>query len=190
MNVTWKTPFLIQSKLFNLGIDEGFTLIGNISKPSSIRCRPACKVQDNKNQMTSVLYPQVGNFFYKKRFCHVASHIWQTTCQDQKRKHFLDMKQPKLCETLQMFDDYFGIATSCRKWPKEFLDKYGSPNKTLEKELFQYGKENLAFVRLMIQNPYVTKIKRDVKMSFTNYVASTGGLLGLCLGFSFISGRV
>ena len=102
----------------------------------------------------------------------------------------MDIKQPKLCETLQMFDDYFGIESSCRKWPKEFLDEYGSPNQALEKELFQYGKENLAFVRLMIQNPYVTKIKRDVKMSFTNYVASTGGLLGLCLGFSFISGRV
>ena len=39
----------------------------------------------------------------------------------------------------------------------------------------------------MIQSPYVTKIKRDVAMTFTSYVANTGGLLGLCLGFSFIS---
>ena len=31
------------------------------------------------------------------------------------------------------------------------------------------------------------KIKRDVAMTFTSYVANTGGLLGLCLGFSFIS---
>ena len=34
----------------------------------------------------------------------------------------------------------------------------------------------------------MTKIKRDVAMTFTSYVANAGGLLGLCLGFSFISG--
>ena len=45
----------------------------------------------------------------------------------------------------------------------------------------------LALIHVMIQSPYVTKIKRDVAMTFTSYVANTGGLLGLCLGFSFIS---
>ena len=40
----------------------------------------------------------------------------------------------------------------------------------------------------MIQSPYVTKIRRDVTMTFTSFVANAGGLLGLCTGFSFISG--
>ena len=40
----------------------------------------------------------------------------------------------------------------------------------------------------MIQSPYFTKIKRDVAMTFTTYIANSGGLLGLCLGFSFMSG--
>ena len=40
----------------------------------------------------------------------------------------------------------------------------------------------------MIQSPYVTKIKRDVAMTFTTYIANSGGLLGLCVGFSFMSG--
>ena len=48
-------------------------------------------------------------------------------------------------------------------------------------------KTTLALIHVMIQSPYVTKIKRDVAMTFTSYVANTGGLLGLCLGFSFIS---
>ena len=55
-------------------------------------------------------------------------------------------------------------------------------------EMVDYAKENLALVQVIIQSPYATKIKRDVAMTFTAYVANTGGLLGLCLGFSFISG--
>ena len=61
-------------------------------------------------------------------------------------------------------------------------------NITLLEELNNYGMKNLAMVRIMIQNPYVTKMKRDVAMTYTTYIANSGGLLGLCLGFSFISG--
>ena len=50
-----------------------------------------------------------------------------------------------------------------------------------------YGRENLALIHVMIQSSYVTKIKRDVAMKLTGFIANTGGLLGLCLGFSFIS---
>ena len=53
--------------------------------------------------------------------------------------------------------------------------------------MYEYGKEDLALVHIFIQSPYVTLIKRDMAMTFTNYVATTGGLVGLCLGFSFIS---
>ena len=53
--------------------------------------------------------------------------------------------------------------------------------------MYSYGRDNLALVHVMIQSPYITKIKRDVSITFTNYMANTGGLLGLCIGFSFIS---
>ena len=59
---------------------ESPELIGNISKPSSIDCLPACTVQDNSNQMSTAPYPQKQNFFYQKKFCDVASHIWIATC--------------------------------------------------------------------------------------------------------------
>ena len=54
--------------------------------------------------------------------------------------------------------------------------------------MYQYGRNNLAHVHVMMQSPYITKIKRDVAMTFTSYIASAGGLIGLCIGFSFISG--
>ena len=65
---------------------------------------------------------------------------------------------------------------------------YDEPNDTLVKEMHKYGRKNLALIHVMIQSPYVTKIKRDVSMTFTTYIANSGGLLGLCLGFSFMSG--
>ena len=163
--------------------------IGNITKPAPIKCRPACNEQENTIQMSSISYPHRRNFFYKKRFCHIASHILQTTCQDENKAYFLDTEQPGLCETLMHYRKHFDDNSTCKSWPNNFMEEDGNiPNKTLIDYLFKYGRTNLAFVRVMIQSPYVTKTKRDVAMTITNYVANTGGLLGLCLGFSFISG--
>ena len=87
---------------------ENPKMIGNIPKPDSIKCRPACEVQDNKNQMSFAPYPQRGNFFYQKAFCHLASHIWQETCQKENRAYFMIEDQPNLCPVLRGFDEYFG----------------------------------------------------------------------------------
>ena len=83
-------------------------MIGNISKPDWIICRPACEVQQNKNQMSFAPYPQRGNFFYQKTFCYLASHIWQETCQKENRVFFIRKDQPNLCKVLRSFDEYFG----------------------------------------------------------------------------------
>ena len=61
------------------------------------------------------------------------------------------------------------------------------PDPDLKATINLYGKENLSLLHIMIQSPYITKIRNDLAMTFTNYVANTGGILGLCLGFSFIS---
>ena len=82
--------------------------IGNISKPDPIHCMPGCTVQENNNQMSFAPYPQLGNFFYQKTFCYVASHIWQNTCQKENREYFLRKKQPVLCQILKNFTKYFG----------------------------------------------------------------------------------
>ena len=40
---------------------------------------------------------------------------------------------------------------------------------------------------MLRQDPFVTRILRDEKKSRIEFVANTGGLLGLCTGFSFIT---
>lgn len=51
---------------------------------------------------------------------------------------------------------------------------------------------DLSFVRRfknsLFQDPYAKKFLKDVKTTKTSYIANSGGILGLCMGFSFISG--
>ena len=180
------------TEAFNIDMTEPsriFEKQGSVPKPTaSMECLPACEVQENFNQISFALYPHEDNFFHQQRFCDVASHIWQVTCQDKDRKYFLDRRHPDLCQTLEYFEDYFNANSSCQQWPGNFFHAFKKPNETLLKEMVEYGRKNLAMVRVMIQSPYVTRIKRDVSMTFTTYVANSGGLLGLCVGFSFISG--
>ena len=166
---------------------ESPEIIGGISKPKSINCLPSCHFQDNYNQMSNAPYPQKQMFFYQKTFCDVASHVFQVTCLNEERRSLIEKPFPNMCHILIDFDRYFGTNSSCTEWPKNFFEEFEEPISTLRDELFEYGKQNLALIHVMIQSPYATKIKRDVAMTLTNYVGNTGGLLGLCLGFSFIS---
>ena len=85
--------------------------IRNMYKPNAIKCMPACKIQENNIQMSLAAYPQNDIYFHQKLFCDVASHIWQTICQDENRAYFLKRKQPLLCTLLKYFDDFFGEST-------------------------------------------------------------------------------
>ena len=89
---------------------------------------------------------------------------------------FLKEKHPDLCKTLLEFEPYFGNKTTCEEWPNNYLEENSRPNTTLIDQMVEYGRENLALVQVIMQSPYVTKIKRDVAMTLTAYVANTGGL--------------
>ena len=164
---------------------ENTEKIGNVSQPKSITCLPGCTLQENNKKMSYAPYPQKNIFFYQKTFCDAASHILDVSCYDyndnynRDRRFLIDESYPNLCKTLEEHYLYF---QDCNNWPGTF-----EPNQTLIDEMYNYGRENLAMVHVMIQSPYITKIKRDVSITFTNYMANTGGLLGLCIGFSFIS---
>ena len=57
----------------------------------------------------------------------------------------------------------------------------------MEDLLYFYAKNNLVLVNIYIKDPVVTKIWRDEKTPVIHFVAYTGGLLGLCMGFSLVS---
>ena len=71
------------------------------------------------------------------------------------------------------------------------------------RQIFQYSRDNLALVNVYIKNPVVTKIRwsqfdtflmltsnyprRDQKIPVIWFVANSGGILGLCMGFSMVT---
>ncbi len=65
------------------------------------------------------------------------------------------------------------------------FDKF--QNKNLQKEIFIYARNNIAKVTVFLRDPYVKKYAREEKITQITFVGTVGGLLGLFLGFSFIS---
>ena len=119
-------------KELNLTAKFGQDIIERINysiKDANTDCLPSCKVQENPNQKSFVFYPQRNNFFYKIEFCNVASHILQMSCSHGKnedkgqfRKELLDKKYPKLCSTLENFEDFFGNGSTCDNWPEIYFE--------------------------------------------------------------------
>ena len=64
-------------------------------------------------------------------------------------------------------------------FPENYFKKNDKANKTLVKELYKYGRRNLANVHVVIQSPYITKIKRDVAMTFTSFIANEKAMIHL-----------
>ena len=59
--------------------------------------------------------------------------------------------------------------------------------KIMKSFLVEYAKENMITLKIFFRDSYYTKMKRDVAISKVTFVSNTGGLLGLCLGLSFVS---
>ncbi|XP_023348545.1 uncharacterized protein LOC111717271 [Eurytemora carolleeae] len=68
-----------------------------------------------------------------------------------------------------------------------YIQRANHTGKELVDLLYQYSKNNLALVNVYIKKPVVTKIKRDQKIPVIWFVANSGGILGLCMGFSMVT---
>ena len=73
-------------------------------------------------------------------------------------------------------------------------DTNDKPNNTVVKSnrqvsefLFDYASKNLAIVNIFIKDPYCTSYIKSEKLTFLSCIANAGGLIGLCMGMSFIS---
>ena len=53
--------------------------------------------------------------------------------------------------------------------------------------MLEYAKKNLAYVNVFIREPFAHKILISEKISRVSFISDVGGLLGLFMGFSFVS---
>lgn len=85
-----------------------------------------------------------------------------------------------------MIPNILSYCSRSNRWRTERLN-----NKTLsqkvETEIYGYARENLAIINIFIKESYTKRFRKTEKMSRISYIASSGGLLGLCMGFSFVS---
>ena len=121
------------------------------------------------------------------RFVHIHSFKSQRISMSL----FVSAKTSKYVKTENVFDDkssrsWWLLNLFNFRWRRERIF-----NKTLaleiESEIYNYAKSNLAIINIFIKEPYSKRFRKTEKMSRIAYIASSGGLLGLCMGFSFVS---
>ena len=74
------------------------------------------------------------------------------------------------------------------KWRKD--KAFGNDDKKaddFEEEVFKYAQNNIVTLTMFIREPFAEKIVTAEKISQLSFISDVGGLLGLFMGFSFVS---
>ena len=95
------------------------------------------------------------------------------------KKEELEHKYPNLCEQLMEKAD---VGKKCSENIEVVKD-----NAQLKADLYDYGKDNLAWINMYFSETFTRKLVRDQKITITSFIANIGGLMGLCMGFSLVS---
>ena len=80
------------------------------------------------------------------------------------------------------------FCPSNNKWNKERA--FGNNTKKavdFEEDVFKYAQNNIVILSMFIRTPFAEKIVTDEKISRISFMSDVGGLLGLFMGFSFVS---
>ena len=74
-------------------------------------------------------------------------------------------------------------------WDLEFLKKNDTGFDFLDfsSTLTKYTKDNVAFVTLFMREPFAEVLAINVDTTDLDFISAIGGLLGLCMGFSFVT---
>lgn len=152
-------------------------------------CMAACEDQKHSFLVTQAAFPNLHSFGQRPEYCVVVNKL-AASCGD-KRRPSLDEAQPGLCSSLE---DVLGDFPDCRSMQivhNPAQDKL--VNATVEKlvalqaKVSRYARENMALVNIYIREPYAAGYVTEEKITEIAFVGNVGGLLGLFLGFSFVS---
>ena len=74
------------------------------------------------------------------------------------------------------------------KWNKDkaFANNDDKADK-FEEDVFKYAQNNIVTLTMFIREPFAEKIVTNEKISRISFMSDVGGLLGLFMGFSFVS---
>ena len=121
------------------------------------------------------------------------------------KRPLLDLQYPELCPLFDLIIESVP-EVNLELGAHTFYESLGLNETTLaslKQQLMTYASENLIKINAFLDSPYLSKFETDevfcslsIKMkrqillkvmSMTTFIANIGGMLGLCLGFSFVS---
>ncbi len=120
---------------------------------------------------------------FRIEFCFVLQKLSRICSKPYQKKIFEEKHSEVSCLKILEFNNTKKICNNFDQTNNSIIQE----NPQLANFLFEYAKDNLAVLYLYIKDPYFTLIKKDERMSTLSLIANAGGLLGLCMGMSFVS---
>jgi len=147
------------------------------------KCRSACEDQVNSLFVTTSSYPNRKTLIYREEFCIITKRLIKK-CKSYKRKP-LDREYPDLCNLIAPLEYVEFCPNDEWTLPKSF--NCTNNDCPVVEAILDYSKDNLVMFNIFIKDPYAKRFMKDEKITKTAYIANSGGLLGLCMGFSLVS---
>ncbi|XP_059078307.1 uncharacterized protein LOC131876825 [Tigriopus californicus] len=152
--------------------DEG------VNKP----CLAACEDQKHSLMVTSAGYPNAESFYLCPDFCLVLRKLRKSCTGD--RIESLEEWDEELCSIIESSG-----SLGCESLQNNKATNISKANLgKIRRSVAYYAKRNMARVNIFIRDPYVQRFLTEEKITEISFVGNIGGLLGLFVGFSFISG--
>ena len=141
-------------------------------------CLSNCIDQLMTVSVTQATYPNLHAFDKTREFCYVLKKLIRS-CNGDRRDSLID-EYPGICNNVLAVEN---SVTTCPIDSKKL-----NLTKELKRSIVNYAKENIAKVNIFLKDPFVKRYIREEKITENTFIGTIGGLLGLFLGFSFISG--
>ena len=164
-----------------------WTMVYDILTNSTKSCMAACHTTSYSNVMIgSSSFPNSAVLFQTKESCIIARKLL-STCRDA-RKSALESWYPGLCEQIEWLNKNNEFCLN-NQWNIILLkSKELDFNFTKFTEyLTRYISENVAVVKVFMKEPFAEVLARNIHTTETDFVSDIGGLLGLSMGFSFVT---
>ena len=155
---------------------------GLFNLPSSSerkKCLPSCQREEYMSSQTSTAYPKKQVFTQRKDICFIfkklvkiCDHPFKAITFEAAYKDFMTCSQIKNADDKKICND----------------NKFdGTVDTGLEMAILTYARENIAYIKVFIKEPYYTLTTHDVQISVSQFIGNLGGLLGGLLGLSAVS---
>ena len=151
---------------------------------SSKRCLAACRDQTFFTSESTALFPARETFRYTQAFCHIVRKL-QDTCGTPSRKRSLENSFPEVCQKVAKV---MSVKACEELYTPDNISAWDDATRSdFAKTILSYTQQNVALVTVFMDKPYCVKIKQEVKFTTIRLIGNIGGILGLCLGGSFVS---